>query len=87
MRGLVGVPGHVDQLDGPASHFQTTPKPFQEPGGTNNCNWRLAQTSHPGGMNVALADGSARSLSSSISNDTWWAACTPAGNDLLGPDW
>jgi prepilin-type N-terminal cleavage/methylation domain-containing protein len=87
MRGLVGVPGNTDQIDGPASHFQVTPRWMPVAGGTNNCSWRLAQTSHPTGMNVALADGSARHLSASVSNETWWAACTPAGGDFLGTDW
>jgi prepilin-type N-terminal cleavage/methylation domain-containing protein/prepilin-type processing-associated H-X9-DG protein len=42
---------------------------------------------HTGGMNVALGDGSVRSLNNGISGTTWWAACTPAQGDLLGPDW
>jgi prepilin-type N-terminal cleavage/methylation domain-containing protein/prepilin-type processing-associated H-X9-DG protein len=85
MQGLVGV--SQDQVVGPASHFQVQPHDTPEPGGTNNYSWRLAQTSHPGSMNVVLADGSARTLAAAISNDTWWAACTPAAGDLLGPDW
>jgi hypothetical protein len=87
MRGLVGVPGNPDQLDGPASRFQVQPLDYQQPGGTNNYHWRLAQTSHTGGMNVCLADGSGRTLSGTMSGTTWWAACTPAGDDQLGPDW
>jgi prepilin-type N-terminal cleavage/methylation domain-containing protein len=85
MQGLVGV--GQDQISGPASHFQVLPNDTPQPGGTNNYSWRLAQTSHPAGMNVALADGSARTLAGSITNETWWAACTPAAGDLLGPDW
>jgi hypothetical protein len=87
MRGLVGVPGNPDQLDGPQSHFQVQPTDYPDPTTTNNCDWRLAQSSHAGVMNVALCDGSAHSLSGSISNDTWWAACTPAAGDQLGSDW
>jgi prepilin-type N-terminal cleavage/methylation domain-containing protein/prepilin-type processing-associated H-X9-DG protein len=87
MRGLVGVPGNTDQLDGPASKFQVAPFYKPIPGNPNTCNWRLAQTSHQNGMNVALADGSARSISANISADTWWAVCTMNGGDNPGADW
>lgn len=87
MRGLVMVPGNTDQLDGPASKFQVAPSYKPIPGGTNNCSWRLAQTSHQNGMNVALADGSARSIAGNISADTWWAACTINAGDIVGTDW
>jgi prepilin-type N-terminal cleavage/methylation domain-containing protein/prepilin-type processing-associated H-X9-DG protein len=86
MRGLVGVPGNVDQLDGPASRFQVTPG-YETGLGPVSYTWRLAQTSHSAGMNVALADGSARTLSPAMSGDAWWAACTAAGGDQLGTDW
>jgi prepilin-type N-terminal cleavage/methylation domain-containing protein/prepilin-type processing-associated H-X9-DG protein len=86
MRGLVQVPAG-DQLDGPASKFQVTPNRLPVAGSTNNYNWKLAQTSHSSGMNVALADGSARAISGSITGTTWWAACTTEAGDLLGTDW
>jgi hypothetical protein len=28
-----------------------------------------------------------RTLSSGMSGATWWAACTPAGGEVLGADW
>jgi prepilin-type N-terminal cleavage/methylation domain-containing protein len=64
---------------GPGSHFQTQPRPDQ-------CDPTLAATPHRV-MQVALADGSARALASSISGTTWWAACTPWGGEVLGDDW
>jgi prepilin-type N-terminal cleavage/methylation domain-containing protein len=67
---------------GPDSKFQVQPTPF-----LGNCDPTRASTSHRGGLLACLADGSVRSLSQSISGTTWWAACTPAGNDLLGNDW
>jgi prepilin-type processing-associated H-X9-DG protein len=67
---------------GPASKFQTRPYPL----GTI-CNAYLSQTPHSGGMNVCLADGSVRILSSSMSPLTWWAVVTPAGGEALGPEW
>jgi prepilin-type processing-associated H-X9-DG protein len=63
-----------------AAKFQTTPDP-------KACNPTLAQSPHPGGINVALADGSSRSVNSKISEATWWYACTPAGGEVLGSDW
>ena len=70
------------QVAGPASLFQTQPNPWD-----SACDPRLAQTPHPGGMQVCLADGSVRGISPGISGTTWWAACTPAGNETLGNDW
>jgi len=68
---------------GPASRFQVLPTP----GLSNACNAVLTSTGHPAGMQAALADGSVRTLGGGMSGATWWAACTPAGNDLLGTDW
>ena len=36
---------------------------------------------------VGLGDGSVRSVSLKISEATWRAAITPAGGEVLGPDW
>jgi prepilin-type N-terminal cleavage/methylation domain-containing protein len=76
---------------GPGSKFQYLPNPWQKAGNTNpvngGCNPALTAAPHPAGMQVALGDGSVRSLGVDMSGATWWAACTPSGNDLLGPDW
>jgi hypothetical protein len=34
-----------------------------------------------------MGDASVRSVSSSVTGATWWAACTPNGGDTLGSDW
>lgn len=60
--------------------FQARPK-------TSECDSRLAQTPHSGGIIVGLADGSVRTLSPGMSPATFWAAVTPAGGEVLGPDW
>jgi hypothetical protein len=39
------------------------------------------------GINVGLGDGSVRFVSSAVSAETFYAACTPAANDILGSDW
>jgi prepilin-type N-terminal cleavage/methylation domain-containing protein len=46
-----------------------------------------ANTGHSGGIMVALGDGSARQVQRDVSPGTWWAALTPASNDLLNNDW
>jgi prepilin-type N-terminal cleavage/methylation domain-containing protein len=51
------------------------------------CDPYLPQTWHPAGMPVVLGDGSVRTLGPSMSQWTFWAACTPAGGEVLGNDW
>jgi hypothetical protein len=41
----------------------------------------------PAGFTVVTADGAVRTLRPDISERTLRAAITPAGNDVLGPDW
>jgi prepilin-type N-terminal cleavage/methylation domain-containing protein len=65
---------------GPTSKFQVQPNP-------NNCDPTRAATPHAGGILVGLVDGTVRTLTPGISGDTWWAAVTPRGNEVLGPDW
>ena len=60
---------------------------FQERPAAGSCDPSRAATAHPGGMVVALADGSVRTLAASMSGTTWWAAVTPAGGENLGTDW
>ena len=65
---------------GPGSKFQVQPR-------EGNCDPTRAATSHAGGIQVGLADGSVRSLAPSMSGTTWWAAVTPRGGEVLGSDW
>jgi prepilin-type N-terminal cleavage/methylation domain-containing protein len=61
--------------------------PFQvKPNRDLTCDYRVASTYHDV-MMVGMADGSVRGVSPGVSPGTWWAACTPADGDLLGPDW
>jgi len=46
-----------------------------------------ATSPHTGGINVGLGDGSVRFVSASITQNTWFAACTPSTGDNLGSDW
>jgi prepilin-type N-terminal cleavage/methylation domain-containing protein len=65
---------------GPQSLFQVQPR-------QGNCDASRASTAHTGGMQVCLADASVRTLVAGMSGVTWWAACTPAGGEVLGSDW
>lgn len=68
------------QITGPASKFQVNPK-FN--GSNANCDPRLASAPRSSGILVALGDGSVRHLASSVDPNTWWAACTPKGGEVL----
>src|SRR5262249_48971686 len=65
---------------GPESKFQVQPR-------EGSCDPTRAGTAPPGGMLVCLADGSVRTLAPSLSPNTWWAAVTPSGGEVLGSDW
>jgi prepilin-type N-terminal cleavage/methylation domain-containing protein len=65
---------------GPKSIFQVQPR-------EGNCDPTRAATAHAAGMQVGLADGSVRTLAPSLSGDTWAAAVTRAGGEVLGSDW
>jgi prepilin-type N-terminal cleavage/methylation domain-containing protein/prepilin-type processing-associated H-X9-DG protein len=59
---------------------------FQDRPAIEACdNWR-AQSAHTGGMNVALADGSVRTVNPTVSQATWTVALLPKEGNL-GPDW
>jgi prepilin-type processing-associated H-X9-DG protein len=49
-------------------------------------NWRT-QSKHPGGINVAMSDGSARYISGRVSQRTWDFALLPRDEQSLGDDW
>jgi prepilin-type N-terminal cleavage/methylation domain-containing protein len=79
-----GIPWN-DYCIGPSSRFLVRPLFWNDPE-RSNCDPTLASTPHRV-MNVGMLDGSVISLKPTLSGQTWWAACTPAGADLLGPDW
>jgi len=75
--------GRYPNAIGPASKFQVMPMPFTGPA----CDPARAQASRSSGILVLLGDGSSRNVSASVSNNTWWAACTPAGGETLDGNW
>jgi prepilin-type N-terminal cleavage/methylation domain-containing protein len=60
--------------------FQTLPNPQLALG-------QFPQGLSTAGISVGMGDGSAKVVSSSVSPATWFAANTPASNDVLGQDW
>ncbi len=70
-------------LAGVNSMFQSRPNPYN----TTACNPLRPASAHTGAMNVCLGDGSVRGISTGMSAVTWWAACTPAGGEVLPADW
>lgn len=60
---------------------------FQDRPQEKDCdNWR-AQSGHRSGMNVCLADGSARVVTAAVSQQTWTYALLPSDGQTLGSDW
>ena len=49
----------------------------QSPHWYRNCDPILTQTPHPGGIGVCMADGSVKTIPSSIDTTIWAAACNP----------
>jgi len=90
-----GIP-NVSTNIGVTSLFLSRPTPITSRGTSvgvypyvpnTGCDPGRASTAHTGGMQVALADGSCRSIGTNMSGITWWSACTPRSNDFMGSDW
>src|SRR5262249_46872956 len=78
---FTAFPGGSNAI-GTDSMFQVQPNPYQ-----TNCDPVRASTGHSAGIQAGLADGSTRFISAAVSPTTWWWACTPAGEEVLGSDW
>jgi prepilin-type N-terminal cleavage/methylation domain-containing protein len=89
-------PKFACDITGPASKFLIKPtnsycdatQAFSPSmGADRNICTLLATSPHTAVINAGLADGSVRSLAAGLDANTWWAAVTPNGGDLLGSDW
>ncbi|MBY0459841.1 MAG: DUF1559 domain-containing protein [Gemmataceae bacterium] len=83
--------GGVGRSDGTRWYIGLDSKPtvfgIRNPNTTAGvCDRGQPSTSHQT-IQVAMVDGSVRGVSSSVSAQTWWAACTRDGGDILGGDW
>lgn len=67
---------------GPQSKWQQQPQ-WQTP----SCDPNRASSPHVGVMVAGLADGSVRTLSSSMNSTTWWNAVQPNDGNPLDSDW
>ena len=43
-------------------------------------------SNHPGGVNIAFADGSVKFVKDSVSPQTWWALGSRAGGEVVSSD-
>ena len=64
---------------------------FQDQGCGVGCNldssWTVpASSAHPGGVNVAMADGHVQFIKNTISRPTWWAISTKANGEVVSAD-
>lgn len=83
-------PGDVYPLTSgspPVSKGSVAGLTFQVRPGPRECDPRIPQTPHSGGMLVALCDGSVRPISEGISESTFWSAVTPNGREIPASDW
>jgi prepilin-type N-terminal cleavage/methylation domain-containing protein len=69
-----------------AANYKLSPQ-FQKAVNPQTCIWPIANTGHTGGIIVCLGDASTRPVSFATSSNTWWAAMTPQGGEVLGTDW
>lgn len=76
--GKIGV-----DADGPGS--ATVPTAFGSSSSGADCDPRLPQSAHAGVVNFAFADGSVRCISQDVSQQVFWAGCTPAGGEIIDP--
>jgi prepilin-type N-terminal cleavage/methylation domain-containing protein len=67
--------------------ISTAPYPFQTKPPINNVHDLVPQGMSAGGIQVAMCDGSVRTVNTSTSNATWYFAHTPNGNEVLGSNW
>lgn len=59
--------------------FQAGPK-------VQDCDSRIAQSPNPGGMQVAFADGSVRTLQAGIAETAYWGLVTPRAGEVVSLD-
>ena len=66
--------------------YPACPKFQMHPHWFNNCDSIRPQSPHPGGIGVAMSDGSVKSISGSVADTIWAAACNPVDGAPL-TDW
>jgi type II secretory pathway pseudopilin PulG len=84
-KGFSG-PSYLPLFQPPLSYCTNNTISLSWTSGVSACMCR-AVSPHTGVINAALADGSVRSISASVSGTTFYYACTPNGGETLGSDW
>jgi len=85
--GPNGVPNPTPSIN---FMFQIQPAPLPNyacPAGRTCCNNLTVQSGHNNALNIALCDGSVRSVTGSLSSTTWLYAMLPNDGNALGSDW
>jgi prepilin-type N-terminal cleavage/methylation domain-containing protein/prepilin-type processing-associated H-X9-DG protein len=77
--GWGGAYTHVMMPNQPACYYQ-------DGSGQTDHGAISASSRHPGGVNVALADGSVRFVKSTVNPMTWWALGTRSGGEVTSAD-
>jgi prepilin-type N-terminal cleavage/methylation domain-containing protein len=70
-----------------AAHLSPNLKPQIAVTSPANCDWFQPSSSHTGGLQVGLGDGSVRSITSGVSQLTFNIAMVPNDGLVLGSDW
>jgi prepilin-type N-terminal cleavage/methylation domain-containing protein len=73
-----GNPPRTTSWDGRT--FQLRPSRAQ-------CDPRLPNAASSNGLQVAMGDGSVRTVRPGVSAEVFWSAVTPAGGEVVTPDW
>ena len=56
-------------------------------GNNTDSSWSVSATSsHPGGVNVTMADGSVKFVKNTVNKIVWWALSTKAGGEVISSD-
>jgi prepilin-type N-terminal cleavage/methylation domain-containing protein len=82
-----GTTGYSDNFGGVGKVGASAMFQVQPVHTTAACDSVVAQTSHPGVIQVALADASVRAVSGNIAAATWWEALTPNSGNAMPSDW
>jgi prepilin-type N-terminal cleavage/methylation domain-containing protein len=82
-----GLPPYRDFVSNPSDPIDgANVVPFQVQPAPGACDITTTQTGHPA-MQVALGDGSVRSVAKGISTNTWINVNSPSSGLVTGPDW
>ncbi|HKA08505.1 MAG TPA: DUF1559 domain-containing protein [Gemmataceae bacterium] len=70
----------------PPTSRASEPVTFQHQPRPSECNPHLPNSTSPGGLLVAFADGSVRTISPGVTPEVFWAAVTPSGGEVFDLD-